>query len=560
MSRLKIIALSAIVLLLCTGMPSVAQTDKNHFEVSKNIDILNAIVKETEMFYVDSINVEKMVRRGIDAMLQGLDPYTEYFPEQDVSNLKFITTGEYGGIGSYIRERKGGGVYIVEPFAGMPAAEAGLKAGDRILAVDDVDVTKKSSDEVSSLLKGVPNTKMTLKIQRPNEKKPRTFSLIRRQILENQVTYYGVRGNNTGYIYLKGFTDKSAQEVKSAFEDLKNNQHIKSLIIDLRNNGGGVLESAVQIVGMFVPKGSLVLTTKGKVSQRDRTYRTPVEPLDTVMPIAVLINSSSASASEILSGSLQDMDRAVLVGERSYGKGLVQAPRDLPYNGTLKVTTSRYYIPSGRCIQQLDYTHRKADGSVDVIPDSLTSVFYTAHHRPVRDGGGVRPEFEVEEPESATMLYYLATDFVLIDFVTDWCQKHETIAPVEQFEVTDEDFEAFKKYALDHNFTYDRQSEKLLKNLKEVAQFEGFSDADTTIFDELQAKLTPNLVRDFDANKSLVKRLLASEIVKRYYYQRGELIESLKDDKVLEKAIQVLNDTALYKKTLDTPVQSEAKK
>ena len=545
-----------LLLLAGSVLPGQAQKD-NRFEVSKNLDIFNALVKEVEMFYVDSVDVEKTVRRGINAMLSGLDPYTVYYPEQDMDELKIMTTGEYGGIGSYIRERKEGGVYIIEPFEGMPAALAGLKAGDRILAIDTVDTSNKTSSEVSELLKGVPNTKMVLKIQRPNEKKPREVELVRKQILVDQVTYYGVRGDGVGYIYLKGFTDKSAQEVKNALEDLKKNHQIKSLILDLRNNGGGLLESATQIVGMFVPKGKEVVSTKGKVSQWDRTYRTSNEPIDTVMPMAVLINGNSASAAEIVSGALQDMDRAVLVGQRSYGKGLVQSTRELPYEGRLKVTMSKYYIPSGRCIQQMDYSHRKADGSVAAIPDSLTSVFYTSKGRPVRDGGGVRPEFEIEEEEMPTIMYYLVTDFVLVDFVTDWAQKHKTIPSVEEFTVSDEDFEAFKNYAKEKNFTYDRQSEKILKNLKEVAQLEGYTDRDSTIFTELEARLTPNLDRDFDLYKDHIKKLLASEIVKRYYFQKGELLESLKDDEVLDKAIEVLSNPELYSKTLSTPEEGE---
>ena len=556
--RERLIGLFCLLLLAGSILPGQAQKD-NRFEVSKNLDIFNALVKEVEMFYVDSVDVEKTVRRGINAMLSGLDPYTVYYPEQDMDELKIMTTGEYGGIGSYIRERKDGGVYIIEPFEGMPAALAGLKAGDRILAIDTVDTSNKTSSEVSELLKGVPNTKMVLKIQRPNEKKPREVELVRKQILVDQVTYYGVRGDGVGYIYLKGFTDKSAQEVKNALEDLKKNHQIKSLILDLRNNGGGLLESATQIVGMFVPKGKEVVSTKGKVSQWDRTYRTSNEPIDTVMPMAVLINGNSASAAEIVSGALQDMDRAVLVGQRSYGKGLVQSTRELPYEGRLKVTMSKYYIPSGRCIQQMDYSHRKADGSVAAIPDSLTSVFYTSKGRPVRDGGGVRPEFEIEEEEMPTIMYYLVTDFVLVDFVTDWAQKHKTIPPVEEFTVSDEDFEAFKNYAKEKNFTYDRQSEKILKNLKEVAQLEGYTDRDSTIFTELEARLTPNLDRDFDLYKDQIKKLLASEIVKRYYFQKGELLESLKDDEVLDKAIEVLSNPELYSKTLSTPEEGDPK-
>ena len=551
----------ALCFLLLAGLisPAKAQEKKdNHFEVSKNLEIFNAMVKEMEMFYVDTIDVDKTIRRGIDAMLGGLDPYTEYFPEQEMGDFKQMVTGEYGGIGAYIRQRnERGHAMIIEPFEGMPAAEAGLKAGDEILAIDTTDVRLFKNEKVSELLKGVPNSKMTLTIQRPGEKKPRKIDIVRKQVQINQVTWYGVRGDGIGYIYLKSFTDKSAQEVKDAFLDLKNNHQIKGLILDLRNNGGGVLESAVQIVGMFVPKGSVVLSTKSKYSQLDRTYRTTSEPIDTEIPLVVMVNGNSASASEIVSGSLQDMDRAILIGQRSFGKGLVQSTRDLPYNGSLKVTISKYYIPSGRCIQQLDYTHRKADGSVAAIPDSLTTIFHTANGRPVRDGGGVRPEFEVKEDKLPTMMYYLAVDTVFTDFITTWVQQHKTIPSVEEFSVSDEDFEALKAYAKEKNFTYDRQSEKALKNLKEVAEFEGYLEEDSTWFKELETKLTPDLNRDFDRFKKEVKRLMESEIAKRYYYQKGELLAGLKEDEVLKKALEVLGDEALYKETLKTQQPEE---
>ena len=559
MQRKSILGLVCSLLLSGAVAPVGAQVKDNRFDVSKNLDIFNALVKEVEMFYVDTVDVEKTVRRGINAMLGGLDPYTEYIPEEEMGDFKQMVTGEYGGIGSYIRQRnKNGGAMIAEPFEGMPAAEAGLKAGDLILAIDTIDVSKMQSDKVSELLKGVPNSKMTLTIQRPGEKKPRKFEIMRKKVLVDQVTWYGVRNDSVGYIYLKGFTDKSAQEVKDAFIDLKKNHNIKSLVLDLRNNGGGILDGAVQIVGMFTPKGTEVVSTKAKNPAMNRTYRTPVEPIDTVMPIAVLINGGSASAAEILSGGLQDMDRAVLVGQRSFGKGLVQAPRELPYNGSLKVTISKYYIPSGRCIQQMDYTHRKEEGSVEAIPDSLTSVFYTKNGRPVRDGGGVRPEFEVEEPKMPTMMYYLAVDTVLMDYVTEWVQKHKTIPPVEEFELSDEDFEAFKAYASEKKFTYDRQSEKALKNLKEVAEFEGYLNEDSTLFKALEEKLTPNLNRDFDRFKKEVKKLLSAEIVKRYYYQKGELIFNLRDDEVLDKALEVLADPEMYRKALEKPSEEPA--
>ena len=549
--RSKILIRIFLLFLILLPVEGKSQAD-NRFEVSKNLDVFNALVKEVDMFYVDSVDVEKTVRTGIDAMLSTLDPYTEYIPEQEMGDLKFITTGEYGGIGSFIRERDGG-VYIIGPFEGMPAALAGLKAGDKLLVIDGTDLTGMTSDKVSELLKGKPNTKMTLKIQRPNEKKPRTLELIRKQVLVDQVTYYGVRNDSIGYIYLKGFTDKSAQEVKAAFEDLKKNHHIKSLVFDLRNNGGGLLDGAVQIVGMFVPKGEVVLSTKGKIKQWDRTYRTATEPLDTVMPIAVLINGGSASAAEIVSGALQDMDRAVLVGQRSFGKGLVQSTRELPYNGNLKVTMSKYYIPSGRCIQAIDYSHKNPDGSAARIPDSLTTVFNTSKGRLVRDGGGVRPDFEVEEAKVPTIMYYLVADMVAFDFATEWAQRHPSIGTIESFRLSDADYEEFKKFAKEKNFTYDRQSEKLLKNLKEVAGFEGYLDESSDEFKALEAKLTPNLDRDLDRFKDQITELLSAEIVKRYYYQKGELIQSLKKDKVLDKALEVLGNPSLYQTTLSVP-------
>ena len=527
--------------------------DDSRFEISKQLEIFNALVKEVEMYYVDSIEIRDMMRRGIDAMLKGLDPYTEYIPEDEMEKLKLLTTGEYGGIGAYIRSRDKGTV-ITEPFEGMPAAEAGLKAGDLIIAIDTVNTAYMPSDKVSELLKGTPNTKLSVTVQRPGEKKPLKFDLIRKQVVVDQVTYYGVYENNIGYISLKSFTDKSAQEVKAAFEDLKNNHRIESLILDLRDNGGGILESAVQIVNLFVPKGKEVLTMKGKVSQWNRTYRTSNAPIDTVMPVVVLINRSSASASEIVSGALQDVDRAVLIGQRSFGKGLVQSTRNLPYDGKIKVTTNKYYIPSGRCIQQLDYSHRNSDGSVDAIPDSLTSVFYTQNGRPVNDGGGIRPDFEVDEAKLPTMLYYLYADreFILFDFITEWTKKHKTISPVADFNLSDEDYESFKKYIIEKNFEYDRQSEKALKALREVADFEGFMDEDTTMFTALEEKLRPNLKRDLERYKKDIKQLISSEIIKRYYFQRGEVQYNLRDDNTFQKALDVLKDKELYNNTLYT--------
>ena len=552
MLRTKFVRLF-FLLIVCMGWKSVKSQDDRHFEISKQLDIFNAIVKEVEMFYVDTIEVDKMVRRGIDAMLRGLDPYTEYFPEQETDRLTMVQTGEYGGIGAVISQRDEG-VYIAELYEGMPAQLADLKVGDVFLTIDNVDVSKSSSDQVRDLLRGTPNSKLTLKIQRPGEKSTRQFDIVRKQVSTSPspVTYYGVYGNKTGYIYQDGFTEKSAQAVKTAFEDLKQNHQITSLILDLRSNPGGILDAAVQIANLFVPKGTEIVSTRGRISQRDRIYRTSLNPVDTVIPIAILINGGSASSAEILSGALQDLDRAVLLGERSFGKGLVQSPRELPYDGLVKVTISKYFIPSGRCIQQMDYSHRNADGSVSAIPDSLTSVFYTSKGRPVRDGGGLRPDFEVEEPKIPTMMYYLMTDLALFDYVTEWVQAHPTIPPAEEFVYPNDDYEVFKTYLKNKNFTYDRQSEMILKSLKEVAEFEGYMDDDSTLFAALETKLTPDLDRDLERYKEQIKKLISMEIVKRYYFQKGEMIESLKSDFVLEKALSVLEDNELYISTLDS--------
>ena len=562
---MRYVQLSLVFIFLCIccaqaqdGSTSDTETsvsnsrEDNHFEVSKQLDIFNALIKEVQMSYVDSIELQKLIRQGIDAMLSGLDPYTEYIPEEEMEKFKFITTGEYGGIGAYIRSREGGTV-ITEPFEGMPAAEAGLKAGDLIVAIDTINTEKLTSDKVSELLKGVPNTKMSVTVQRPGAKNPQNFSLVRKQVVVKQVVHYGVYGDKIGYIYLQGFNDKSAQEVKTAFEDLKNNHQIESLIFDLRDNGGGVLEAAVQIVGLFVPKGQEVLSMKGRVRQLDRTYRTANAPVDTEIPVVVLINEASASASEIVSGALQDLDRAVLVGQRSFGKGLVQSTRNLPFDGKLKVTTNKYLIPSGRCIQKLDYSQRYAEGSVAPIPDSLTSIFYTANGRPVRDGGGVRPDFEVEEQKLPTMLYYLQyadRDLIFFDYITDWVSKHQTIPSVEVFSYSDEDYEAFKKYMIEKNFEYDRQSARVLKSLKDVADFEGYMEEDAELFTALEEKLKPNIARDLERYKKEIKQLISSEIVKRYYYQRGVKQFNLRYDISFQKALDVLKDNDLYKNAL----------
>ncbi|MFT4070488.1 MAG: S41 family peptidase [Dysgonamonadaceae bacterium] len=558
---MKKILLSVVVLTLMSFSAfsqSQDQNNKKYFDINQNIEIFNSILKELDMFYVDSLDVNKTVGTGIDAMLESLDPYTNYISEDMMGDFRFMTTGEYAGIGSII-SYKNGHVIINEPYENMPAAKAGLKAGDVILSIDGVDMSKATTSDVSEKLKGQQGSVLVIKVERPGSKKPLEFKVVRENILVNSVPYYGILGKSTGYIALNSFTDKSADEVKKAFLDLKK-QGITSLMIDLRDNGGGIMEQAIQIVNLFVPKGKIVLTTKGKVKQWDRTYRTTIEPIDTDIPLAVLVNKGSASASEILSGALQDMDRAVIIGTRTFGKGLVQTTRDLPYGGSLKVTTSKYYTPSGRCVQAIDYSHRNEDGSVGQIPDSLTSVFKTANGRSVRDGGGITPDVTMADEKPATISYYLLNQYMIFDFVTEWAQKHPKIAPIEQFSISDADYDNFKQFVKSKNFTYDRISEKTMNTLKEVMDFEGYMKTAGPEFKALQAKLVPDLDRDLTNFKPDITKLINLEIAKRYYFKRGEAIENLKTDKTSEKAVEVLNDSQKYKGHLSPPAKSDDSK
>lgn len=549
MNKNRLIFLVLLGGLFFCPLAKAQQTEEEHFETSKQLDIFNALFKELDMFYVDSIDAKTAVRNGIDYMLNQLDPYTNYYSEEEMSDFKFMTTGEYAGIGAIITQRDGK-IYISEPYEGMPAALAGLQAGDEIMEIDGESLAGKTSALASEKLKGQPNTIVKIKYQRPGEKKPQIVDVTRKRIQMDPVKYYGVMKDSIGYINFSNFTDQSASEVKTVFEDLKNNKHITSLIFDLRDNPGGLMSDAIELVNLFVPKGKVVLTTKGKLKQWDRTYRTTLEPVDSIIPLVVLVNRGSASSSEIVTGALQDLDRAVIVGSRTFGKGLVQATRDLPYNGSLKVTTSKYYIPSGRCIQAIDYSHRNPDGSVAAMPDSLTSTFLTSKGREVKDGGGITPDFAVEVKKTPSIIYYLTADYILFDFATQYKQAHKTIPPVAEFTLSDEDYQQFKAFVKEKKFDYDRQSAKAMAALKETMEFEGYMNVAADEFKALEDKLKPDLDRDLDLYKDVISKNLAEEIVKRYYYQKGEILETLKDDADLEKAIEILSDKALYDETL----------
>ena len=563
MNARKMLA-GAFIVMLGMGMTSFKEDDRN-FQISKNLDIFNSIFKELDMFYVDTVNAEKMIQTGVEGMLSLTDPYTEYYPEEEVSSLKEMTTGKYGGIGAAIRyyEAKDR-IAVVEPTEGMPAAEAGVKAGDIILSVGGKEMVRgdmkpqEFSSKVSEALRGEPGTSFVLKVLRPlkNDSTVMEFKITRKNIRTNPVPYYGMVKDSIGYLALSSFTENSAKDFKKAFIELKQ-KGAKSLIIDLRDNGGGSLSEAVDIVNLYVPKGQEIVVTKGKVRQAQGSYKTQNEPVDTQIPLAVLVNGATASASEIVSGSLQDLDRAVVIGSRTFGKGLVQTIRPLPYNGTLKVTTSKYYIPSGRCIQAIDYAKKNADGSVARTPDSLTTVFHTAAGREVRDGGGIRPDIEVKGDKIPNIVFYLMNDDLIFDYATQYCWNHPTLASVDDFKLTDADYEAFKKLVKSRNFTYDRQSEKMLKSLKEIAEFEGYMTEAAEEFKALEKKLNHNLDRDLDYFAKPIKEYISQEIVTRYFYQRGAAMERLKDDTDLEEAIKILQNPVRYREILSAPVKKD---
>ena len=551
----------ALVLLFGMGLLSFKGDDRN-FRIAKNLDLFNAIFKELDLFYVDTFDVEKTIQYGVNGMLMMTDPYTEYYPEEEVSSLKEMITGKYAGIGAAIRYYKAKDrIAIVEPTIGMPAAESGVKAGDIILEVGGKDMSRgnlkpqRFSEKVSEALRGEPGTSFILKVLRPlkNDSTVLEFNLTRKNIRTNPIPYYGMVADSTGYIALSSFTDNSAKDFKKSFIELKQ-QGAKSLIIDLRDNGGGSLAEAVDIVNLFIPKGQEVVYTKGKLKQADNSFKTLYEPIDTIIPITVLVNENTASASEIVSGSLQDLDRAVIVGARTFGKGLVQTTRPLPYNGTLKVTTSKYYIPSGRCIQAIDYSQKNPDGSVARTPEEKTKVFHTAIGREVRDGGGIRPDVEVKAKKYPNILFSLVNEDVIFDYATQYCLDHQAPASVEAFKLTDEDYKAFKEHVKSRKFTYDRQSERVLKTLKEVAEFEGYMEGASEEFKALEKKLNHNLDRDLDNFSEDIKEFITQDIVTRYFYQRGAVMKRLEDDKELDKAIEVLKDGSRYRKILSTPV------
>ena len=549
---MKKVLVSLLMVLLAA--PAFAQIDRDHdFKTAKNMDIFNSIYKNLDLMYVDTLDAQEVVGNGIKAMLGSLDPYTTYYPEEKVNELKNMLTGKYAGVGAVVRynfqlQR----VCISEPYENMPAAEVGLKKGDIILSIDDEDMTNKDVAYVSDHLRGDPGTSFIIKVTRPSTGKTLKMKITRRTIQMPFLPYYGMLEGGFGYINFNSFTDNCAKDVRRAFIDLKK-QGAKGLVFDLRNNGGGSVSEAVSIINMFLPKGKTVLKMQGKLQRSNKEYKTSVEPVDSVMPMVVLVNGNSASASEIMSGSLQDYDRAIILGTRTYGKGLVQTTMDLPYNGQMKLTTAKYYIPSGRCVQALNYKHAKG-GYVEHVPDSLTKVFYTANGREVRDGGGVKPDVEVKPDSLPNIAFYLAgardSNEVMLNYEVDYIAKHPTIAPAKDFALTDADYDEFKARVLKANFKYDRETEKYLKDLEKLAKLEGYYDDAKPEFEALKKKLSHNVAKDLDYNKEYIKQLLENEIVAAYYFQAGAIQNSLRYDKQIKEAIKLLNSPEEYKKIL----------
>ena len=532
-----------------------AQNKEDHnFEIAKNLEIFHEIVSELDRFYVDTLSPASTIEKGIKSMLSGIDPYTEYYPEADMNDLKMMTTGKYAGIGAVIRQYTGRDyIYIDEPYEGMPAARSGLKAGDEILSINGESMKGKASAYVSDHLRGEADSKLTVTVRRIGVPDSIDIEVVRSVISLPAVPYYGL-WKGYGYIMLESFTEHCSQSVMAALVDLKE-QGAKGIILDLRGNGGGLLNEAVEIVGLFVPKGTPLVETRGKIPQAASKYVTQRNPVDENIPLVVLTDDQSASASEIVAGSLQDLDRAVIVGTRTFGKGLVQTTRLLPFNGTLKVTTAKYYIPSGRCIQEIDYSKRNEKGQAQHIPDSLTKVFYTAAGRPVRDGGGIRPDVACIPDTMPDILYNIAQNVVLFDFVNEWCSKHPSIAPMEEFALTDDDYNQFKEFVSNSEFKFVSNSSKALNSLIRIARMEGLADKAQDEFNALENKLQYDLKNDLDVFRKDLERVLAMEIVTRYYYQRGSVVQNMKTDKFIDEAVNVLNDGARYSAILAPPAK-----
>lgn len=544
----RIVVISSLFV-LSLGLLSF-QTD--FFEVSKNLDIYSSLFKELNTYYVDNVDPNKLMRKGIDAMLNDLDPYTDFISEADIEDYRFQTSGKYGGIGSLIGTR-GEYVIVSEPYEGYPADRAGLKAGDKFISIDGKTVVGKKTEDVSKVLKGQPGTTVKVVVKRPQPdgtEKEMTFDIGREEIKVKNVPYYGMVNDKVGYINLSNFTENAGDEVRLALKELKEKNKPQGVILDLRGNPGGLLHEAVNVSNVFVDKNVEICSTKGKIEDWLKSFKTNFNAEDLDIPVCVLVNGASASASEIVSGSIQDLDRGVVIGTKSYGKGLVQSTRNLPYNTKLKVTTAKYYIPSGRCIQAINYAEKNEDGSVKKLPDSLKTAFKTKNGRVVYDGGGIDPDITVEKPMVSKIAISLITKNYLFDYATDYVMKHPKIAPPKEFKLTDEDFKNFVNYLQGKDYAYSTETENALKKFKEKAVEEKYFDAISKEYEQLIANLTHDKTHDLEKEKKEILELLESEIVVRYYYQKGRIELNFRNDEDIQKAVSVLQNKDEYNKLL----------
>ena len=525
------------LILVIGGMGFTLVKDKD-LAIVKSLDIYCTLFRELNMFYVDEIDPEELVETSIVSMLKSLDPYTTYIPEKNMDEFNFQTTGEYGGIGSLIR-RSGEYTMIAEPYEDFPAAKAGLKAGDILLEIDGKSTKGLEISDISELLKGEPGTELTLKIRRKGKEQPMTFTLKRKNITINNVPYYGMLNNHTGYIRLSNFTTNAGAEAEAALRNLKMNDSLESLVLDLRNNPGGLLIESVRVSNLFLDKGKEIVSTRGKVKQWHNTYKTSVKPVDTEIPLVILVNRASASAAEIVAGAMQDHDRAVIVGQRTFGKGLVQTTRQLKYNAQLKVTTAKYYIPSGRCIQALDYTNRNEDGSVGNVPDSLISAYKTRNGRTVYDGGGIRPDIKVESESLSQITVRLYAANIIFNYATLYTLDHDSIGSPSSFELSDSAYTAFCEYVESRDFEFETASESALQELIETAKKEKYYDIGKDEFMALEKRLSHNNLKDLRTFRAEIQQLIEEEIASRYGYQKGRIKAQLQDDNQLDKALEL---------------------
>ena len=541
-----------LVLIILTSSFSWAQektTTDEYFEISKNLTIFSEVYKNINLNFVDETNPGELMKTGIDAMLRSLDPYTNYIPESNIEDYRMMQSGQYGGIGSLIQQREDY-ILITNPYENFPAQKAGLKAGDKITEIDGKSVKGKSASEVSDLLKGAKNTDVKLTIERKNTSSPIEIVVTREIIKMPTVPYFDMVSPEIGYIKLNQFLGTSSAEVTSALKTLKDSNELEGLILDLRGNPGGLLNEAVNIVNLFVPQGTMVVETKGRDRQNNLKYFARNQPIDTKIPLVILIDNGSASASEIVSGTLQDLDRAVVLGNQSFGKGLVQQTKNMEYNSIIKITVAKYYTPSGRCIQKLDYSNRNISGKGTSISDSLVHTFTTKNGRPVTDGRGILPDVEVKNYSYSPISGALMRENIVFDFATNYYYSHPTISKPTNFELSDEEYTEFKNFANSQNFEYSTGSEQLLEKLKEIAENEQYFESSENEYNALKEKLSPNKARDLSKFETEIKELVEGEIIGRYYYQNGQMSFELNKDKFVKNAVKTLSNEVEYKSIL----------